>query len=204
MNERIGLEITREGSLIGYIAKALLEQLDELIRLSYEKCGFDFSYIQEHPEGFQIIEDPAMMEKKFFHNFELLFSLKWETLEDKSRSVVYTTFYRIEMENGRYTDWQRAMSYAERQYLTLIKNGATPQEARSVLPNSIKTEVVMTGNYREWRHFLNLRAARATGPAHPQMEELTVPLLKDLVNLIPDVFDNIYLKYKEWSRTTDN
>lgn len=94
--------------------------------------------------------------------------------------------------DGCYTDWQRAMFYAEKQYFTLIKNGATPQEARSVLPNSIKTEVIMTANYREWRHFLNLRAARATGPAHLQMEELTVPLLGELTNLIPEVFDDIY------------
>lgn len=96
-----------------------------------------------------------------------------------------------ESTDGCYTDWQRAMSYAERQYLILIKNGATPQEARSVLPNSIKTEVIMTANYREWRHFFNLRAARATGPAHPQMEELTVPLLRELIDKIPVVFDDI-------------
>lgn len=88
--------------------------------------------------------------------------------------------------------WQAAMLEAERRYFGMLENGCTPQEARSVLPNSIKTEVIMTANYREWRHFLNLRAARATGPAHPQMEELTVPLLRRLVNLIPEVFDDIY------------
>lgn len=104
-----------------------------------------------------------------------------------------------EMTDGCYTDWERAMSYAERQYFTLIKNGATPQEARSVLPNSIKTEVVMTANYREWRHFFSLRAARATGPAHPQMEELAVPLLREVCGLIPEVFDDIYMDYLKWS-----
>lgn len=87
------------------------------------------------------------------------------------------------------------MAYAERQYFTLLQNGATPQEARSVLPNSIKTEVVMTANYREWRHFFWLRAARKTGPAHPQMEELTVPLLREMVNKTPYVFDDIYREY---------
>lgn len=100
-----------------------------------------------------------------------------------------------EASDARYTAWGRAMAYAERQYLTLIHNGATPQEARSVLPNSIKTEVVMTANYREWRHFFNLLAAGATGPAHPQMEELTVPLLRELCGLIPEVFDDIYSKW---------
>lgn len=69
--------------------------------------------------------------------------------------------------------------------------GASPQEARSVLPNSIKTEVIVTANYREWRHFFNLRAARATGPAHPQMEEITVPLLREIIDKIPVVFDDI-------------
>lgn len=90
--------------------------------------------------------------------------------------------------------WKLAMQNAEDMHLCMIKNGATPQEARSVLPNSIKTEVIMTANYREWRHFLNLRAARATGPAHPQMEELARPLLTELVNRIPVVFDDIYMK----------
>lgn len=88
--------------------------------------------------------------------------------------------------------WKSAIIASENVYLNLIGLGASPQEARSVLPNSIKTEVIMTANYREWRHFLNLRAARATGPAHPQMEELAVPLLRELTNLIPEVFDDIY------------
>ena len=87
--------------------------------------------------------------------------------------------------------WIHAMGQAEKAYLALIDDGATPQEARSVLPNSIKTEVVMSANYREWRHFFKLRAARATGPAHPQMEELTIPLLKEIQSRIPIVFDDI-------------
>mgnify|MGYP002860700329 CR=1 FL=1 len=90
-----------------------------------------------------------------------------------------------------YYDWEEAMREAETSYMMLIHSGASPQEARSVLPNSIKTEVVMSTNYREWRHFFKLRAARATGPAHPQMEEITVPLLAELKERIPVVFDDI-------------
>lgn len=93
-----------------------------------------------------------------------------------------------------YRIWENAMERAEYRYMQLIKNGRTPQEARSVLPNSVKTEVVMSTNYREWRHFFKLRAARATGPAHPQMEELTRPLLEELKKLIPVVFDDIVIK----------
>lgn len=94
-----------------------------------------------------------------------------------------------------YNTWIRAMEHAEFSYFGLISKGVSPQEARSVLPNSIKTEVIMSTNYREWRHFFWLRAARKTGPAHPQMEELAVPLLREVCGLIPEVFDDIYYSW---------
>jgi thymidylate synthase (FAD) len=100
----------------------------------------------------------------------------------------------FEFNTDDYRAWENAMEQAEYRYMQLIQNGRTPQEARSVLPNSVKTEVVMSTNYREWRHFFKLRAARATGPAHPQMEELTRPLLEELKKLIPVVFDDIVIK----------
>lgn len=87
-----------------------------------------------------------------------------------------------------YTEWIKAMQDAERHYLKMIELGATPQIARSVLPNSTKTELVMTANYREWRHFFKLRTAIA---AHPQMREITIPLLKELKSKIPIIFDDI-------------
>ena len=99
-----------------------------------------------------------------------------------------------------YELWRTAMAVAEDTYFQMIKYGCTPQEARSVLPNSIKTEIVMTANYREWRHFFWLRAAHKTGPAHPQMEELTVPLLYEVSGLIPVVFDDIVEKCAELNR----
>ncbi len=99
-------------------------------------------------------------------------------------------FFLDEDTNG-YRVWEHAMKVAESDYMMMLNAGKTPQEARSILPNSIKTEVVMSTNYREWRHFFKLRAARATGPAHPQMEEITRPLLEELKTLIPVVFDDI-------------
>lgn len=65
------------------------------------------------------------------------------------------------------------------------------QEARAVLPNSLKTEVVMTANLREWRHFFSLRACGNTGKPHPQMLEVAVPLLKEVKSFIPVVFDDL-------------
>lgn len=97
----------------------------------------------------------------------------------------------LDEDTNEYRVWEHAMKVAESDYMMMLNAGRTLQEARSILPNSIKTEVVMSTNYREWRHFFKLRAARATGPAHPQMEEITRPLLEELKTLIPVVFDDI-------------
>ena len=93
-----------------------------------------------------------------------------------------------------YEDWERAVYEAEETYFEMLGRGATPQEARSVLPNSLKTEIVMTANYREWRHFLKLRCDLS---AHPQMRELSRPLLKELHSKIPVIFDDIYEKFDD-------
>ena len=84
--------------------------------------------------------------------------------------------------------WKRACKTAETAYFDLLDFGCTPQEARAVLPNSLKTELVMTANLREWRHFLKLRTAKA---AHPQMREVAIPLLEDFKARIPIIFDDI-------------
>ena len=87
-----------------------------------------------------------------------------------------------------YESWFKTCAYMEQKYLALIGMGCSPQEARAVLPNSLKTEVVMTANLREWRHFLKLRTANA---AHPQMRQLARPLLCTMRELVPVVFDDI-------------
>jgi len=87
-----------------------------------------------------------------------------------------------------WNEWAMSCSDAERQYERLLLLGATPQEARSVLPNSLKTEIWMTANIREWLHFFNLRAAK---PAHPQMRQVAIPLLLKLQQLLPPIFFGI-------------
>ena len=83
------------------------------------------------------------------------------------------------------------MNEAEKTYLAMIESGATPEQARDILPMSIKTEIVMTANLREYRHFFKLRAEGVTGKPHPQMLEITIPLLKELKQKIPVIFDDI-------------
>jgi thymidylate synthase (FAD) len=90
-------------------------------------------------------------------------------------------------DDEKYKVWRAAMKHSEICYNRLIELGATPQEARSVLPNSLKTEIVMTMNLREWRHFFSMRTSSA---AHPQMREIAVPLLKEFQRRIPIIFDD--------------
>jgi len=97
----------------------------------------------------------------------------------------------LDEHSAGFGTWEIACRQAEKAYFDLLDWGCTPQEARSVLPNSLKTEVVMTCNLREWRHFFKLRAADVSGAAHPQMKEVTRPLLAELKKLIPVVFDDI-------------
>jgi thymidylate synthase ThyX len=94
-------------------------------------------------------------------------------------------------DNNLFKDWEKAMLNAEKSYLNLLENGAKPQQARSVLPNSLKTEIVMTANLREWRHFFKLRTAKV---AHPQIREITIPLLKELQEKLPEVFGDLEVK----------
>jgi len=89
----------------------------------------------------------------------------------------------------RYCAWYHACKNAEDSYLALLSSGASPQEARSVLPNSLKTEIVMTANLREWRHVFTLRAAKE---AHPQMQQLMRPLLAEFKRWLPELFDDIH------------
>lgn len=84
--------------------------------------------------------------------------------------------------------WEGAMEQAESAYFKLIDAHATAQEARSVLPNSLKTEIVVTYNIREWRHFLKLRTSHL---AHPQMREVAVEILKIFAAEIPILFGDI-------------
>ena len=93
-----------------------------------------------------------------------------------------------ESDPEKFGVWKRAMESAERAYLALMDLGATAQEARSVLPNSLKTELVVTMDLREWRHFFRLRTSAA---AHPQMRELTLPLLAAFREAVPVVFDGL-------------
>lgn len=93
--------------------------------------------------------------------------------------------------NKNQVVWLMALLNSEFYYNELIKAGWKPEEARSVLPNSLKTEIVMTTNLREYRHIFELRTSKA---AHPQMREIMMVLLEKFKKAIPIVFDDISIK----------
>ena len=116
--------------------------------------------------------------------------------KDKFQSQIsvvdIATGFSYDMENPtdcqKYEIWQEAMENAEKSYFRMLEAGASPQEARAVLPNSLKTELVMTMNLREWRHFFKLRTSNR---AHPQMKEVSKLILEVFRQKLPVFFQDI-------------
>jgi thymidylate synthase (FAD) len=112
---------------------------------------------------------------------------------DSQITFIEPSFWYSDKDDGnasrkKYEIWKNVMEYTEKMYMELIESGATPQEARCILPNSLKTELVMTMNLREWRHFFKLRTSTAS---HPQVREIAIPMLGKFKELIPVIFDDI-------------
>ena len=91
-------------------------------------------------------------------------------------------------DNQKQMILNEVLSKIEDGYMNLISLGASPQEARAILPNLLKTEIVMSMNLREWRHFLKLRSSKSS---HPQMREIAFLILNKFKEEIPVLFDDI-------------
>lgn len=104
-----------------------------------------------------------------------------ETWKEETSSLETSFLFRMKR-------WVACCAKAETEYMQMLAAGATPQEARAILPNSLKTEVIMTANMREWRHILRLRTSAA---AHPQIRDLFQPVLSDMDRMYPELFEDI-------------
>jgi thymidylate synthase (FAD) len=85
-------------------------------------------------------------------------------------------------------EWQTAVAQCERSYQTMVEIGVAPQIARSVFPNALASRIIISGNLRNWRHLMIMRT---TKEAHPQMRQVTIPLLGEFKEKIPLLFDDI-------------
>ena len=101
------------------------------------------------------------------------------------RDVAFIEPFFFAKDSKPYAVWKTACEEAEKAYFSLRDSGCTAQEARSVLPNSLKTEIIVTANIREWRHIMKERTSKA---AHPQMRQLMVPLNNELAAMLPEFF----------------
>jgi len=100
-------------------------------------------------------------------------------------TVIEPFYYKNDEE--KYSQWKQCCEMIEKAYIGLLET-STPQEARAILPNSLKTEIAVTYNLREWRHFFDLRCDQS---AHPQMQEVTIPLLLEFKKHLSPIFDNV-------------
>ena len=104
----------------------------------------------------------------------------------KELTLIRPLFWNEDSEE--YKVWLASMQVIEDNYNKLMELGAEPQQARSILPNSLKTEIVVTMNLREWRHFFKLRTSKR---AHPQMREVACMILDLFKEQVPVIFDDI-------------
>lgn len=111
------------------------------------------------------------------------------TNEKFGSEITFIEPFYLEPGTKPYETWKDACSDAEDAYFALLEWGCTPQEARAVLPNSLKTELVMTADITEWRNVLRQRCSKA---AHPQMREVMMQLLEMLHTEMPVLFDDIW------------
>jgi len=118
---------------------------------------------------------------------------------DNQITFIIPSWVDVERLNQPYGDeekrpegiWYTSLQVAEQSYDLLIKKGWQPQQARSVLPNSLKTEIVVKANIREWRHIFIQRTSKK---AHPQMRELMIPLLQHFQSMSPTLFNDIKIE----------
>lgn len=89
---------------------------------------------------------------------------------------------------GPWADWEVAVGQCEFSYQEMIRKGVAPQIARSVFPNALASKLIVTYNLRSWRHFFLMRTSRE---AHPQMRQVTIPLLKEFQSTVPLLYDDI-------------
>lgn len=133
--------------------------------------------------SYKIISDRGVMNEVVRHR---LFSYCQESTRYCQYSEKISVIRPPGLKDLSFEIWKKTMADCEDAYINLIKNGISAQIARSVLPLCLKTELIMTGNFREWLHFLSLRSGPA---AHPQIRQICGLLLDDIKKRVPIIFD---------------
>ena len=115
-------------------------------------------------------------------------STRFVNYQKKMPPSFITPFNGEPGEVAKEAAWICGIEDSEKWYQKLINEGCAPQIARSVFPNALASRIIVTGNLRNWRHFFIMRV---TKEAHPQMRQVTIPLLAEFKSRIPIIFDDI-------------
>lgn len=178
--------------------KFLLQKIIDFIKqeFNYEPKIKDYEnysrfYITDHVIGKQLCEKmyanfvfPYGHSKtiRYYEAFDLSIPINNDSVAKRDFNTIIPFMFTNPVNGKALWLWGDAMLKSEIAYKNLIELGATPQEARDVLPTSVKADIIMTTNIREWVHILELRALGTTGKPHPQMEEVMIPLTKELAS----------------------
>lgn len=162
---------------IRFISRDEMKSMDRDIRLIHDFMSVKFTVDRGVTHELVIHRPPSWaQESTRYCNYSV-------GKYDNQITVILPFFFDTGFGEGSnslvYESWKHSCEVAEAEYLQLLKYGATPQQARSVLPQSTKAEIVMTARLNEWRHFFDMRAEEH---AHPQMREVVVPLLGECIN----------------------
>lgn len=164
-----------------YKSEATDNSAEKFVRMLIKR-GHE-SVLEHFCATFRIVCDRAIMAELTRHRL-CSFSVESTRYCDYSRRGL--AFVKPVDINGYL--WENAMIRAEEAYFNLRDNGCPPEIARSVLPLSLATELVITANLREWRHILKLRTS---SKAHPQMRQIAAMILAALKAKLPAVFEDI-------------
>lgn len=158
-----------------------------------DKFGNELTFIA--PEFFDIKEEPVNVDLSLVDNST---GLENETNKKSKWQSLVSSFFGNNKFSKKYKVntfdlFVLHAKFTELCYNLMInKMGKTPQQAREILPNCLKTEISITANLREWRHILDLRCSKF---AHPEMRALMFPLLEEFNDILPEIFKDIYDKY---------
>jgi thymidylate synthase (FAD) len=192
MREFDGVELLRRieyCARISHRSEDMPADTDRFLRAVVLKHG-DWSVVEHASITVEFLVDRGVTHELVRHR---IFSITQEStrfvnyLKRVSARFIIPPF-QDENLSGASGIWHNTINACLEGYTQLIKLGYSPQIARSVLPNALSSKIVITGNLRQWRHFFIMRTTKET---HPQMREVTVPLLDEIKKVIPIIFEDI-------------
>lgn len=158
--------------------------VESLIRSGHE------SVLEHYSVSFRIICDRGVSHELVRHRLASYSQESTRYCNYGNKDIEFIKPIELKEDTVPYILWKESCERAEIAYNNLLKSKVKPETARSVLPNSLKTEIVMTANLREWRHFLKLRYAGETGKPHPDMKEIAFHIYSIFNVMLPSiVFD---------------